>query len=93
MTKSGLIDAVASAEDGWSRRDAESAVNTIFGALSDALVAGDRIEIRGLGSFRVKDRRPRAGRNPRTGEPVTIPARKVPTFTVGKILKSRVDPK
>jgi len=91
VTKSELIAAVAASAPSWSRRQAESAVNTIFGALSDALVAGDRVEIRGLGSFRVKERQPRAGRNPRTGQSVSIPARKVPTFTVGKILRGRVD--
>ncbi len=91
MTKSDLIEAVAAAETDWTRGQADAAVNTIFDAMSDALVAGDRIEIRGLGSFRVMDRRPRTGRNPRTGESVAIPARKVPTFTAGKLLRRRVD--
>lgn len=91
MTKSDLIEAVAGHGDGWTRREAESAVNAIFGAMSEALVAGDRIEIRGLGSFRVKDRQPRVGRNPRTGETVAIPARRVPTFTAGKVLRGLVE--
>lgn len=92
MTKSDLIEAVAAhSTDNWTKKDVEGAVNTIFKAMTDALVTGDRIEIRGLGSFRVKERMPRIGRNPKTGEQVEIPARKVPHFTVGKHLKARVE--
>ncbi len=92
MTKSDLIEAVAAnMPEHWTKKDVENAVNTIFGAMKSALVDGDRIEIRGLGSFRVKERRPRIGRNPKTGARVDIPARKVPHFTVGKHLKARVE--
>lgn len=91
MTKSDLIEAVATDAPAWTKKDVESAVNAIFRAMGDALISGDRIEIRGLGSFRVKERMARVGRNPKTGEVVKIPARRVPYFTVGKQLKARVD--
>jgi integration host factor subunit beta len=85
-----LIESVASDLDGRRKKDIEGVVNTIFGSMTTALVRGDRVEIRGLGSFRVKMRQPRVGRNPKTGESVAIPARRVPAFTVGKHLRSRV---
>lgn len=92
MTKSDLIEAVAAqTAETWTKKDVEGAVNTIFKAMTDALMTGDRIEIRGLGSFRVKERMPRIGRNPKTGDQVSIPARRVPHFTVGKHLKTRVE--
>lgn len=91
MTKSELIEEVSRCSPSWSKREVEGAVNTIFRSMSSALVGGERIEIRGLGSFRVKERMARTGRNPKTGEIVAIPARKVPYFTVGKQLKARVD--
>ena len=90
MTKSDLIENVTDKHDAWRKSQIEGAVNTIFSAMSEALVAGDRIEIRGLGSFQVKDRMPRIGRNPKTGDTVAIPAHKVPIFTVGKHLRSHV---
>lgn len=91
MTKSDLIEAVSAEVTGnWTKKDVESAINTIFSSMREALVEGDRIEIRGLGSFRVKERQARVGRNPKTGARVDIPARKVPHFTVGKHLKARV---
>ena len=90
MTKSGLIETVSSGAT-WSKKDVEGAVNAIFDAMSDALVDGGRVEIRGLGSFRVKERMPRTGRNPKTGERVAIPARKVPHFIAGKQLRARVE--
>lgn len=91
MTKSDLIEAIAVQTPGRTKKDVEGAVNTIFRAMSAALVDGDRIEIRGLGSFRVKERMARVGRNPKTGDVVQIPMRKVPHFTVGKALRARVE--
>lgn len=92
VTKSDLIEAIAAqSSETWTKKDVEGAVNTIFKSMTDALMNGDRIEIRGLGSFRVKERMPRIGRNPKTGEQVSIPARRVPHFTVGKHLKARVE--
>jgi integration host factor subunit beta len=90
VTKSDLIENVAGKQLAWRKTHIEGVVNTIFNAMSDALVAGDRIEIRGLGSFHVKDRMPRIGRNPKTGDTVDIPAHKVPIFTAGKHLRSHV---
>lgn len=91
MTKSDLIEAIALQSPERTKKDVEGAVNTIFRAMSAALVAGERIEIRGLGSFRVKERMARVGRNPKTGDVVQIPVRKVPHFTVGKALRARVE--
>lgn len=91
LTKSDLIEAIALQSPARTKKDVEGAVNTIFRAMSAALVDGDRIEIRGLGSFRVKERMARVGRNPKTGEIVQIPVRKVPHFTVGKALRARVE--
>ena len=91
MTKSGLIEDVARRTPHISKRDTEVVVNTIFDAMVDALKEGDRIEIRGFGSFQVKVREARDGRNPKTGEPVHISAKRTPFFKVGKELKEMVD--
>lgn len=90
MTKSDLIEAVAETSPAMTKKTIEDAVNAIFGAMSDALSRGDRIEIRGLGTFCVKERHARVGRNPKTGAPVEIPTRRVPHFTAGKALRARV---
>ncbi|MBS1107877.1 MAG: ihfB-2, partial [Deltaproteobacteria bacterium] len=74
MTKSGLIESVAEKTPHISKKDTEVVVNTIFDAMTDALRRGERIEIRGFGSFQVKVREARDGRNPKTGEMVNIPA-------------------
>ena len=92
MTKSDLIERVALKSEGKiSRAEAEVIVNTIFNSMCDALVQGERIEIRGFGSFSVKERDAREGRNPKTGEVVTVAPKRVPFFKVGKELKERVD--
>lgn len=72
-------------------RDVEVIINTIFNSMTDALVRGDRIEIRGFGSFEVRTRKPRLGRNPKTGSSVNVSERKVPFFKVGKELRERVN--
>ena len=90
MTKSELIEEIARHDEAFSRRDLELIVNTVFDAVTTALVRGDRVEVRGFGSFSVRHRDGRRGRNPRTGEPVDIPPRRVPFFTVGKDLRERV---
>ncbi len=74
-----------------THRDAEYAVKTILDAMGDALVRGHRIEIRGFGSFSVNRRPPRLGRNPRSGESVQIPEKRVPLFKPGKALRQAVD--
>jgi integration host factor beta subunit len=91
MTKSGLIEAVAERTPHISKKDTEIVVNTIFESMALALRHGQRIEIRGFGSFQVKIREAREGRNPKTGEPVHISAKRTPFFKVGKELKEMVD--
>jgi len=91
MTKSGLIEEVAKRTPHISKKDTEVVVNTIFDSMIDALRKGQRIEIRGFGSFQVKIREARDGRNPKTGEPVHISAKRTPFFKVGKDLKEMVD--
>ncbi len=91
MTKSGLIERVAEFTPHISKKDTEIVVNTIFDSMTEALKNGERIEIRGFGSFQVKIREAREGRNPKTGEEVHIPAKRTPFFKVGKELKEKVD--
>jgi integration host factor subunit beta len=90
MTKRDLIEEIASRYPAYSRRDAEIIVNTIFESMTEALCNGDRIEIRGFGSFVVRHRDAREGRNPKTGDIVAVSAKKVPFFKVGKELKLRI---
>ena len=91
MTRSDLVDALASRFAQLGQRDAEWAVKAILEAMADALVKGQRIEIRGFGSFSVNRRPPRIGRNPRSGESVAIPEKRVPHFKPGKALRQSVD--
>ena len=89
VTKSGLIDAVAEGA-GLTGRNAADVVNAVFSAMEDALVRGDRIEIRGFGSFRVKHYAAYTGRNPRTGDHVAVRAKVAPVFKVGRELRHRL---
>jgi len=91
MTKSELVEIIADRHGQITRREAEVVVNTIFTAISEALVTGERVELRGFGSFSTKSRQPRIGRNPKTGESVAVPAKMVPHFKPGKELRERVD--
>ncbi len=91
MTRSDLVEDLANRFGQLTHRDAEYAVKTILDAVSDALVRGHRIEIRGFGSFSVNRRPPRMGRNPRSGESVVIPEKRVPHFKPGKALREAVD--
>ncbi len=91
MTKSELIGKVAEQMPELARKQVELLVNTIFDSMRDALADGDRIEIRGFGSFHVRERAARRGRNPRTGEEVQVAATRVPFFRVGKELRERVN--
>jgi integration host factor subunit beta len=90
MTKSELIDAVASRTNITKSR-AELVVNCIFESMTDALKKGDGIEIRGFGSFSVRQYKPYNGRNPRTGDPVHVASKRLPFFKVGKELKEMVN--
>ena len=91
MTRSDLVEELASRFSQLTHRDAEIAVRAILDAMNDALVAGHRIEIRGFGSFSINRRPPRIGRNPRSGESVEIPEKRVPHFKPGKALREAVD--
>jgi len=92
MTKSDLISQVASRNKPLTHRDAETIVDHIFDSMMDALSRGEHIEIRGFGSFTVKQRDPRTGRNPKTGEEVQIEAKRHPRFKVGKKLHALINP-
>lgn len=91
MTKSELIDRLAQRFPQLVARDAEDVVKVILGAMTDALTQGNRIEIRGFGSFSPNYRPPRVGRNPKSGETVHVPGKYVPHFKSGKELRARVD--
>ena len=91
MTKSELIAALASRYQQLSVRDTDFAVKTILESMTQALVNGQRIEIRGFGSFSLSTRAPRIGRNPKSGEKVMVPGKRVPHFKAGKELRERVD--
>jgi len=91
MTKSELIARLAERFPQLVAKDADFAVKMILDAMSDALVRGDRIEIRGFGSFALNYRPPRVGRNPKSGDKVSVPAKWVPHFKAGKELRERVD--
>ena len=91
MTKRNLIDEIVRLYPRYSRRDAEVIVNEVFNSMADELRKDGRIEIRGFGSFVVKHRRAREGRNPKTGEEIPISARRVVTFRPGQKLKARVE--
>ncbi len=91
MTKSELIARLAERYPQLIAKDADFAVNTILDAMSKALAEGHRIEIRGFGSFALNRRPPRIGRNPKSGEKVMVPEKRVPHFKAGKELRERVD--
>ncbi len=89
MNKTELIAAVAEKTD-LSKKDADAAVWAVLGVITDALKAGDKIQLVGFGTFEVRNRAAKQGRNPRTGETMTVPASKVPAFKAGKALKDAV---
>jgi len=91
MTKSELIARLAERNPRLVARDADEAVNTMLESMTDALASGQRIEIRGFGSFALNYRPPRVGRNPKSGDRVQVPAKYVPHFKAGKELRERVD--
>jgi integration host factor subunit beta len=91
MTKSELIDLLSADQNQLGYRDVELAVKVILESLTSALSSGERIEVRGFGSFTLHHRRARVGRNPKTGNSVTVPDKHVPHFKPGKELRQRVD--
>ena len=92
MNKSQLIEVVAQ-KTGLKKKDAEAAVAATIAAIEDALVAGDKVQLIGFGSFEVKKRAARTGRNPATGAAIKIKASKYPAFTAGAPLKAKVNKK
>ncbi len=93
MTRSQLILRLAAQIPGLTHREVELLVSAIFETIAAGLARGDRIELRGFGAFTVKERAPRVGRNPRTGEAVQVPARRHPNFKIGKELRRRINAK
>jgi len=91
VTKSELIEAIARKQPHLAHKDVELAVKCIIDQMSRSLSAGDRIEIRGFGSFSLHYRSPRMGRNPKTGDSVALSSKYVPHFKPGKELRDRVD--
>jgi integration host factor subunit beta len=91
MTKSELIQRLAELNPHLYQRDVERIVSTIFEEISAALERGDRVELRGFGAFSVKQRDARIGRNPRTGDTVSVGAKHVPYFKTGKELRERLN--
>ena len=90
MTKAELVEDVARAAE-LTKKDAERLVEIVFESIIDTLNHGEKIELRGFGSFRVRERGARRGRNPKTGDPVDIPAKRVPYFKPGKELKELIN--
>jgi len=91
MTKSELVDLIAEQIKNLSHKEIDVIVNTLFGRMVQALSEGSRIEIRGFGSFEIRTRPSRQGRNPKTGKQVFVATRRVPFFKVGKELKERIN--
>ncbi len=91
MTKSELIQRLAERNPHLYMRDVEKIVDTIFDEITTALARGDRVELRGFGAFSVKQRDARMGRNPRTGENVSVDAKRLPFFKTGKALRERLN--
>ena len=90
MNKTQLIDVVA-AKTGLKKKEADAAVEAVFTAIEEALVAGEKVQVIGFGSFDVKERAARTGRNPSTGATIEIPASKYPAFSAGQGLKNKVN--
>jgi DNA-binding protein HU-beta len=90
MKKADLVDAI-SGKAGVPKAQVAQMVDEVFDLISDALAKGDKIDLRGFGTFSVRDSAARTGRNPQTGDPIQIPARRVPGFKPGKELKEKVN--
>ena len=90
MTKADLVLEVSKATE-LTKKETELVIKTVFDNISYALSSGDKVELRGFGSFRIRNRKARQGRNPKTGTIVDVPAKKVPFFRAGKELRAMVD--
>lgn len=91
MTKSVLIEKIAAKVEGLTKKQTELVVETIFDSIKDALAKGGKVEIRGFGNFKLRSRKARKARNPKTGEAVDVPPKKVPYFKVGKELREMIN--
>ncbi len=91
MTKSQLIQSLMSQASHISQKDMDLIVDTVFGSMVNALASGDRVELRGFGTFEVRVRAPRMGRNPKSGTQVTLGTRRVPFFKTGKELRVKLN--
>lgn len=91
MTKSALIEKIAEKVSGLTKKQTEVIVETVFESIKDALAKGGKVEIRGFGNFKLRSRKARKARNPKTGNPVEVPPKKVPYFKVGKELREMVN--
>jgi integration host factor subunit beta len=91
MTKAELVEEVASQSD-LTKKDAEVVVQTVLDSITESLQRGEKIELRGFGSFRIRNRSSRQGRNPKTGNGVSVPAKNVPYFKPGKEIKDLINP-
>ena len=91
MTKSELIEVITAKMGHLPPNDVEAMVRSVFKAITGALKSNNRVEIRGFGSFYVKERKPRSGRNPKTGEQIKVPSKRVPFFNVGQELRERIN--
>ncbi len=91
MTKSELIELVSTRIANFTRKDIEVIVDTLFESMSDSLAKGEKVEIRGFGSFKIKARSGRQGRNPKSGENIFIGSKRVPFFKAGKEIKERIN--
>jgi len=91
MTKSELVEKLVEASASLSRKESEMVVNLIFYSMCEALKSGEKVEIRGFGSFTIREREAREARNPKSGDVVKIPAKRTPFFKTGKELRERVN--
>ena len=90
MTKAELVEKVAN-QINLTKKQTEVVVNTVFSSITDSLAEGKKVELRGFGSFRIRQRNARVGRNPKPGQKVDVPSKKVPFFKAGKELRELVD--
>ena len=90
MTKAELVEKVAN-QINLTKKQTEVVVNTVFSSITDSLAEGKKVELRGFGSFRIRQRNARVGRNPKSGQKVDVPSKKVPFFKAGKELRELVD--
>lgn len=93
MTKSVLIEKISERVGSLTKKQTEIVIDTVFDTIKEALVKGEKIEIRGFGNFKVKNRRPRLARNPKTGDRIDVPAKRVLHFKVGKALREAMNSK